>query len=249
MEIKNNPVGRLHDILREARAHGNGTRVGEVWRSVLNLPENDTGALLKGIAGVIQLHSEGKQAIVSGVPGDQNIFLAPFTRLEALFADFNLNAQWSSSRQILDEATLSALAFGNHYLEPIFRKSAINSDLISEFLDTLDSLLHQCLESDLPPPIKKLFRDSLEALRSVLLSYKISGPDGIQDEIDRIMGAMSRHTSEIRKHINEPSNGFMKATFDIIRDINDSVQFAESVTSLAGPAAVTILPLLNNFLS
>ncbi|MFJ2981174.1 MULTISPECIES: hypothetical protein [unclassified Pseudomonas] len=246
MEIKNNPVGRLHDVLREARGHKESAFVHEVWRVVLDAPLGDTGALLRRIADVIHLQEQAKQAIKEGIEGDQTIYLAPFQKIDQLFAKIDLSVRWTNSKLLLDDATLNALAFGNHVLEPKHGKFRLSSEQCIEFIEKLEHLLRDCISSTLPPELKKLFQKNLESLRQALISYKISGVQGLEDEVDRVIGALSRHSPQLRDQVDDNSKGFMKSVFELIANINETIQLTESAAKLSGPAIVTLLPFINN---
>ena len=243
MDIKNNPVGRLHEILCEANNHQPGERAQSVWAKVLDAPAGDVGALLKLLAGLIDLKDEAKQALMDGVDGDPSIFLAPFTKIDQIFHRIDLSAQWNNSKQYLDIATLNALAFGDHLLERKQAKLSLTAEQTFDFIEKLDGLLRQCINSNLPAGLKKLFRRNLESLRQALITYKISGAQAVEDEVDRMIGAMSRHSSEITDQTDEESKGFMKSVFELIGNINESIQLAETAAKLSGPAVIAFLPM------
>lgn len=246
MEIKNNPVGRLHDILREACAHKESATTQAVWEAVLDARPGDIGGLLRLIADFIHLQEQAKQALKEGVEGDPSIYLAPFKKIDQVFARIDLSVRWGSLKQHLDESTLSALAFGNHVLAAKHGQCKLNSEQAGEFIEKLDQLLRDCLSSKLPESLQKLFQKNLESLRQALISYKISGTQGLEDEIDRLIGAMSRHSAEIRDQVDETSKGLMKSVFEIIAGINESIQLTETAVKLTGPAVVALLPIIQS---
>ncbi|AJQ50986.1 MULTISPECIES: hypothetical protein [Pseudomonas] len=243
MEIKNNPVGRLHDILREASLRQDAEVTRSVWERVLDAPEGDAGTLLSRLADLVQLQREAKQALIDGVEGDPSIYLAPFEKIDLIFSRIDLSTRWDVSKQYLDNTTLSALAFGNHVLQVKYSNPQINNAQTSEFIEALDRLLHQCLNSELPTSLKQMFTSNLESLRQALIAYRISGTNGIEAEIDRIIGAMSRHSSTILDQKDEKSITFMRSVFELVSGINDSIQLAENAVRLSGPAVVALLPL------
>lgn len=243
MEIKNNPVGRLYDIYCEARGHNEASITQDVWVSVLGAPAGNVGELLRLIADVIRLQGEAKQALIDGVEGDPTIFLTPFEKLDQLFSRIQLSAQWVHSKQYLDDTTLSALAFGNHFLQNKYNKSPLTAYQASEFIKKLDELLRECLDSELPEPLMKLFQKNLESLRSALISYKILGIQGLEDEIDRTLGALSRHGTAIQQEANDTARGFMKSVFEAISNINESIQLTETTAKIATAATLALLPL------
>lgn len=246
MEIKNNPVGRLHDILCEARTYNQNAITQSVWEGVLESEPGDIGGLLRRIADVIHLQEQAKRALKEGVEGDPSIYLAPFTKLDQVFAKIDLSSRWSNSKAHLDEATLSALAFGNHVIEARNGKCSLTYEKTIDFVEKLDQLLWDCLNSPLPEPLKKLFHKNLESLRQALISYKISGAQALEDELDRLVGAMSRHSAEIRDQVDDTSKGFMKSVFEVIASINESIQLAETAAKLSGPAVLALLPIIQS---
>ncbi len=243
MDIKNNPVGRLHDILRDAYRHRDADVTQRVWESVLGTPVGDLGGLLKRLSDVISLKEQAKQALVDGIDGDQSLYLNPFLKIDQMFARLDLSGGWSNSRQFLDEATLNALAFGNHALTGKLGMRILTSEQAVDFIEKLDQLLRDCLDSNLPEALQKLFHNNLESLRQALISYKISGNQGLESELDRMIGSMSRHSSVLLDQKDEVSKGFMKSVFEIVGNINNSIQVAEATAKLAGPAVMALLPL------
>ncbi|WP_085721530.1 hypothetical protein [Pseudomonas sp. B22(2017)] len=246
MDIKNNPVGRLHDILREAYSFKNTEVTQHVWQAVLDAPADDLGGLLKLLSDLIVLNGQAKQAVIDGIQGDQTLYLAPFKKTDQMFARIDLSGGWNNSKQFLDETTLNALAFGNHALEAKHGKCKLSSEQTIDFIEKLDQLLRDCLDSDLPDSLKKLFHKNLESLRQALISYKISGVQGLEDEVDRLIGAMSRHSAEILDQADESSKGFMKSVFEVIGSINESIQLAETAMKLSGPAVIALLPIIQS---
>lgn len=243
MDIKNNPVGRLHDILREAYSFKNTEVTQHVWQSVLGAPTDDLGGLLKLLSDVIILNGQAKQAVIDGIQGDQTLYLAPFKKTDQMFSRIDLSSGWNHSKQFLDETTLNALAFGNHALEPNHGKCKLSSDQAVDFIEKLDQLLRDCLDSNLPDSLKKIFHKNLESLRQALITYKISGVQGLEDEVDRLIGAMSRHSAEIRDQEDDKSKGFMKSVFELVANLNECIQLAETAAKLSGPAVVAFLPM------
>jgi hypothetical protein len=181
MEIKNNPVGRLHDILFNAYNYRDADVTQRVWESVLDAPVGDAGVLLKRLSEVIALKDQAKQAIIDGIEGDQSLYLAPFPKIDQIFARVDLSSGWSNSKQFLNEATLNALAFGNHALSTKHGTCNLTSEQVIDFIEKLDHLLRDCLSSNLPEALQKLFQKNLESLRQALICYKISGAEGLQN--------------------------------------------------------------------
>lgn len=63
MDVKNNPAGRLYDILDAARHQNAGDTARKAWAAVFQIDPDDTGMLLKLLADVIDLVHETKSSI------------------------------------------------------------------------------------------------------------------------------------------------------------------------------------------
>ncbi|WP_407547352.1 hypothetical protein [Vibrio parahaemolyticus] len=57
MRVKSDAAGRLLDILTEAKSKSEKLRARQVWASVFNIPENDSGSLLLMLAELISERS------------------------------------------------------------------------------------------------------------------------------------------------------------------------------------------------
>lgn len=248
MEIKNNPTGRLLDILTVVKKRNDNVQTRAVWSSALGCESADTAALLNCIADLIRLVAEAKDATMRLVQGDQTIYLAPFPTIESMFSRLNLDNHWHTSKVHLDDKTMLGLQFGDHALTFHYGEKKFDDELITGFIRQLDELLQQCLDSGLSENLKKLFHRNLEALRHALMVFKISGASGLEDEIDRVTGSIFRHAEEIKASASDSANkDFTDKVFDMITKLNESVQMVQNVVALSGPATTGLAMLLQNF--
>lgn len=246
MEVKINPTGRLLDILVNVRTKPDALSARKVWAAAFDCEPSDTGAILGSLADLIKLLAEAKEATQRFVPGDLTIFLAPFPKIEAMLSRVHLDNTWQPSRAHLDDKTMSGLEFGDHMLTQFYGKNSLSGELIHDFITQLNELLQQCLSSDLPLELKKIFVKNLEALRHALMAYKISGANGLVDEIDRTAGSLFRYREEIQAASSEAqTKEFATKVFDIISKLNDSVQIVQNAAYLVGPVAGGIAMLLH----
>ena len=109
MKVKNNPAGRLHDLLRLAKQQGSKLPVRTVWAKVFDIEPADTGILLQMLADLITLVSETKISIERLDDVDHEIYLKPFAKIEKFFSQVNLDAAWEPWLKQLDEPTLYGL--------------------------------------------------------------------------------------------------------------------------------------------
>lgn len=234
MDIKNNPTGRLHGLMVLARTCADNQSSRKVWAQVFQCEPQDTSAILLGLAALINLVAQAKAATETHVIRNKELFLEPFPKLEAMLSKINLDVSWQSSRAFLDDRTISCLEFGDHELTQHFGTTALNADLISQFLKDLDQLIQQCVDADIPADLKKLFCKNLEDLRRALLAYRISGAAGLQEELDRVAGSFARHGQLIEQAVkDEEPRKLTTSVFDTVGRLNDSIQLIGSVAPYA----------------
>jgi len=247
MDTKNNPTGRLLDLMVMARTCADNQSARKVWAQVFECEPQDTGAILLGLAGLINLVAQARAATEAHVPRNKELFLEPFPKLEAMLSKINLDVSWQSSKVFLDDRTISCLEFGDHELAEHFGTTALNADLISQFLKDLDRLIQQCADADIPQDLKKLFCKNLEDLRRALLAYRISGAAGLQEEIDRVAGAFARHGHLIKKAMeDEEPKKLTSSVFKVVERLNDSIQLAGSAAPYVAILTAPYTHLLGN---
>ena len=243
MEVQNNPAGRLYDLLEAARQYPSEEKTKTVWANVLGVPENDTGALLKNIADLIDLVRKAKSSIVRLSDIDHKLYLKPFENIETLLCHLNFETHWENWRNRLDDFTLYGLQFGADRLARSSEFTPIKDDQLETLRTELDNLISHVLESQLPPDLKKLFLRNLEALRQAWATYRIRGIEGLEQEVERSCGSILLHKEQIR---SSPANsaerklweGFLK----LVDRLNKQVTLAKNAKGFGGA------PLVEHFM-
>lgn len=240
MDIQNNPAGRLYDLLDAARQYPSEEKTKTVWANVFGLPENDTGALLKNLADLIDLVHKAKSSIVRLSDVDHKLYLKPFENIEALLCHLNFETHWENWRNRLDDFTLYGLQFGADRLARSSGVTPIKDDQIEALRKELDDLISHVLEStQLPPDLKKLFLRNLEALRQAWSTYRIRGVEGLEQEVERSCGSILLHKEQIRSApANSAERKLWEGLLKFVDRLNKTVVLAKNTKGLAGPQLV-----------
>lgn len=241
MEVKNNPAGRLYDLLRTAQNQPSKESARNAWAKVFGTEPKDTSSLLKMLADLIVLVSQAKSSIERLEDVDHTLYLKPFKRLEDFFSQINLDAQWAHWQNLLDEPTLYGLQFAADRLSRNAGSTSISEKDLDSLRAELESLVTSVLEADLPQTLKTLFLRNLESVRHALLVYRIRGIDGLEEELERTVGALLLNKQLIPpKEDNSSSRKFWEKFFLIIDRINKAVTFGRATGELAGPTIQAI---------
>lgn len=241
MDQTHNPFQRLHDLLKVARGMPHNAITLDVWASVFHVSSSDIPALVRALGALVALIDEAKSAAERFIPGDRARFIAPLIKIEGLLKGQNLAAQWVKYGPHLDDGTMLALDFGIYAMSQYYPSSSPErSAQISELVERLNILLAECLESELPSELKRLFTKHLEALRTALLAFRVDGVEGLEDVIDSISGSVLRYRDPIKAEL-DAGNEFVKSFFEILGKANDVVSGYQTTVQIAGSTAVTML--------
>ncbi|MCP3791218.1 hypothetical protein [Pseudomonas sp. N2-11] len=240
----NNPTGRLLDLMTTAQTIHDNAVTSEAWAKIFQCDSSDTVGLFQALAKLLLLVEEARQATQEFIPGDKTIFLEPFAAVENMLRHPHMGSSWSSYKRNLTESVMQGLRFGSHALAFSYPEKSLDESQIKDLLTSLNELLEDCLKADLPQALKTLFAQNLESLRRALVTYRISGPLGLQDELDRISGAILRQQDFIKASAEDPeSYSFTNRFFELIGRVNDSVQIVQTGFALAAPLTLFLMQL------
>ncbi|ELN6908204.1 hypothetical protein [Vibrio parahaemolyticus] len=234
MRVKSDAAGRLLDILTEAKSKSEKLRTRQVWASVFNIPENDSGSLLLMLAELIRLSDQTKKQLTAIDDIDHQLFLKPFTNVERILSTLNLEAPWQPSKQLLDEVTIYGLNICSDKLSRVNQTTSLNDDDFDKIKSMLEQLTDEVLNSDLESPLQEIFIRNLEGLRQSLLLYKINGIDGIEQQIQLNIGTLMFNKENIKASNVGHSEGVITNYFGLLEFINKTLDTARQVDRLTG---------------
>lgn len=235
MEVKNNPAGRLYDILDSARRQNPKESARKAWAAVFQVEPGDTGAILQMLADLISLMGEARTSIQRLEDVDQGLHLRPFAKIQSLLSTINLDATWEHWRNQIDETTLYGLQFSSDKLSRVSGSTQISSDELAEIRATVDELVATVADSRLPTELKALLLRNLEAIRLSLTAYVVRGIDGIRAEVERSLGSILLHQEAISQTAPEDRK-VCDRFFKLVGRLGQLVSLAYTTKELAAPA-------------
>jgi len=245
LEVKNNPAGRLHDLLRVAQDQPANEPARKAWAVVFGVDVGDNAALLQMLADLIGLVSETKKSIERIEDVDHLIYLKPFRRIEEFLSQVNLEASWAQWKNQLDEPTLYGLQFAADKLSRVSGCTSIAEEDIDGIREELEQFVTSILQSDLPQGMKALFLRNLEAIRHALLAYRVRGVEGLEDELERAIGSLVLHKEEIPPEGDKSqTRTFWERFFTFVDRINKAVTLTHTANEIAGPMMQNISHIL-----
>lgn len=245
MEVKNNPAGRLYDLLQMAQKQSPKEPSRNAWAKVFDVNPQDTVLILQMMADLINLVIETKTSIKRLNDVDHEIYLKPFTKIERFLSQVSLDNPWEHWQRQIDETTLYGLQFAADKLSRINGSTTISEEDIDSIRNELEQFVNSVLKSDLPQGLKALFFRNLESIRHALLVYRIRGVDGLEDELERAIGSLMLNREKIPP-VGDKSQlrSFWERFFVFIDRINKAVTFTRGANEITSSSVQIISHLL-----
>lgn len=248
MEVKNNPAGRLHDLLQVAQRQPGKDKARNAWAKVFDIDSSDTALLLEMLADLIGLVSNTKASIERLENVEHALYLKPFKKLEKFFSQVNLDATWEHWQKQLDEPTLYGLQFAADQLSRSAGSTSISAEDIASLQEELENFVASVLESDIPQGLKALFLRNLESVRHALLVYRIRGVDGLEHELERAIGSLMLNRQQIPPDgDNSEQRKFWEWFFVVVERINKAVTLSRGLKELAEPTVKAISQFIDKY--
>lgn len=235
-EVKNNPAGRLYDILRQAQGKTEKEPARKVWAEVFGVDSKSTGDLLKMLADLIDLAHDAKNAIERLEGIDHSLYKKPFDRVERCLSKVNLDAPWKACKDELDETTLLGLQFCSDQLGRATGYASVPSPDFQEILADLSDLTVRVGDSTLPSNLRLLLVRNLEDVRASILAYKIKGLEGVEYEVERGLGSLLLRKEEIQlSQASEESRDVWCSYLVLLERLHKVVVVARDTKELVAP--------------
>ena len=245
VRVRNNPAGRLYDLIYAARQQPPSNTIRAVWAEVFGINPMDTILLLRSLADLIDLAAETKNALSRLPDVDVDLYLQPFASIEQLLSMMNIDRQWTEGINLIDKATLQGLQFGADKLSRVSGFTEIEQSDLDQLRESVEQLLNEILAAKLPEALTQLFVRNLETLRQALLGYRLRGVQGLEQEMERALGSMVMHYDQV-KACKEGSaeQKTWKSYAELLTRFNALVTAAKNIKELGVPAITYLLEKL-----
>lgn len=227
MVKRDNPAGRLHEILTQARNQGNMATI-LMWAKVLGAdPENKT-EIIRRISHLQELADDVKEKISKVAGLNTQLYLSRFPDIENVVKATNYDAAWDNYKPQLNEAAMLNLA---HCAEALSRydEDPIDETELTELLKSIDELSEKLRKSPVGESLKAVIIDLLETIRRSIGEYRIRGAEGMRRELTYCVGAfVQNHTLFKTEDAKEEIGMFGK----IMSKLNMLINFALKLKEL-----------------
>ncbi|MCR6850420.1 hypothetical protein [Bacillus sp. IBL03825] len=234
-----NPAIKLHILLSDAYTDckdlaSYNTSFKETWTKVFEIDPNDRTALLSSINSMFQLFLSTKEYIMQHNRLNNERNLKFLRNIENALSSMNFEGDMGHFKSFIDSETLTALSFIGEHMGFIYdlHESKIDAKEISDLINEINALVENITSSSLPEEVKALFFKNLDSIRHSLISYKISGIEGMKTALEQTIGSLFMN-NEIITPVAQDDN--VKGIFNIIDKMNTILSTGVAVKDLVGP--------------
>lgn len=218
-----NPAARLLSILSEGKKIAVSDPCKRSWAKLLETPEGN-GALLVSRIGKIMSLPHGIIDLTKELyPNQQPTWQHWLGQVNAAFSNQNLNGQWNSFIQHIDNHTITYLSMTKDLLESKLSIKQLDIQRLTELRETINGLINTVIQSDAEFPLKKYIIHHLRQILNSIDEYKITGALPILDSVESTIGHAYIDNS-YHYYLTSTDNG--KHILDILRTVADLVTIA-----------------------
>lgn len=187
MEIKkDNPAGRLYEILAKAKNQPPDNALKTVLTAALNA-SNDVD-FYKRLVHLKELVNEVKETVQNMENINKELYLSHYPQIEQLTQTSNLDIPWKNVIHLLGEPALINVAHIAEILPYNCRENLIEENVLNELIFEIEEVIKKVNDSSLIIELKRLIIDQLYIILNSIYSYKIRGVKGLRNALTTSLG-------------------------------------------------------------
>ncbi len=233
-----NPALKLHSLLEQAYSecvtYTTPPSFRVIWSEVFQIDSDDTSELIASLSSMFNLFQTTKGYITNHekLSTARNLYF--LSEIEKAIFHINLDGNMNNYMEHLNSETLTALYYIGENMNFVYslNESTINSEEINSLIKDVDTLLENIINSDLPEDVTALLIKNLNSIRESLISYKVSGIEGMKTALEQTIGSLFIN-NEIITPVAQDEH--VKGMFNIIDKMNTVLSTGVAVKDLVGP--------------
>lgn len=228
-----NPAARLLSLIKQGQQKNATENCRAVWKELLEV-DNNNSLLMSRLGKAMELPELIIKALVDGYPQQGNTWAHWESQVNAAFMSQNLNDQWATFRNLIDQHTVTYLQLASDLLQARSNTKLIADDALLVTREQLDAVYKEVLESSLPDEVKKYLIRNLRKLILSIDEYKLTGALPLLDAIETTIG----HAY------------FDKEYKDFLRDTALGKRFLDTLGAMANVVTVAVgIPQLSQVIA
>ncbi|HEX8459097.1 MAG TPA: hypothetical protein VF656_17520 [Pyrinomonadaceae bacterium] len=234
----NNPAGRLHTLLQEAKKKEGNNNGYHLWATVFDISQNPDEPMpdevlvevIHRVVQMIDLISDAERTLKTIPDIDTTLYLEPYSRIRKVLRIDNLPL--GNYREHLKQITngdmallaIGAVEISKHQDEPI-----IEEQVLDKFLEEIDALFKEVRTSSINDKLKRFILEQLELIRRAVHEYQIGGIERLRKALAMSLGELILHKDLIEESKDQEE---VRKYGNIVNHLFSVVSFAADMTQV-----------------
>ncbi len=227
-----NPAGRLFLILYEAkdRAGKKGEAAHSIWAELLKAAPGSTELYSR----LVDLNSLLDDAIyrVQKAGRETDAYKTHFGSLRQAISPAMHNAAWENVHGHITDGGLMSLSACSEVLSILDPDGEVPADKLGELQKKVEELINAFVESEEETEFVEFALRQLNRIRDAVLQYRIRGPEGLVEALERLIGSMVG-SEDILANAKKTETDSYKAYGEVVSLFNKTIQFVEKFSPYA----------------
>lgn len=194
-----NPAGRLENVMQQLLSHNRNVATRSALQAVLNV--HDDAALVHGMGKILQLPDQACD-LIKQVESDDWYLSWHGPIKQALAATLNVDQALSNVLQHYSKAEVVSLGAASRLLDRIPIDESLLEEVTRQAQDLHDEILNN---TEFPETFKRFLLKQVDRIIRAIREYRITGPEGIDEALDAVLGSLYRNSGLIEKSFSESS--------------------------------------------
>ncbi len=186
--IFDNPAERLLEILESGRFIRVNMNCRTAWCEVLELDDPSESQLMSRLGKVMDLPSQALMLLESIDEHDDEAHQYWVKKVSNGFMQQNLNANWDSFINHIDQHSISYLKLCSRLLKAHSNIEGLNNEKLAEIKNQLIELIDEVQQNELDLELKRYLVRSLQRIIASIDEYFISGIVPVMENIESTIG-------------------------------------------------------------
>ena len=236
MDEQISPAKKLHTIFKQIADHGQdsyipGLPMSDVWINALNIPQSRLhDSLLETMDLIFRLEGLLRQNNVAR----RDAHLERLQRVKRTIIRLN-SIPWGDFRGEFGDDFVALLELLDDDATDLWGDAPLSDGDLEVLQSEVERLIHDVVESQLSDGLKRVVLDGLEAVRDAIMQYRVGGPEGLRQALDRNAALVAPYRTEFEEMREDDHSGLWDRWYDLFCRMDGLVSRGLKIKQLAQP--------------
>ena len=243
MDEQISPARKLHDIFQQIADLGRSSftpasPMSDVWIKALNIPQ---GRLHDSLLETMDLIFRLERLLRQNNVARRDAHLERLQRVKRAIIRLN-SIPWGDFRGEFGDDFVALLELLDNDATDLWGDAPLSDGDLEVLQSEVERLIHDVVESQLSDGLKRIVLDGLEAVRDAIMQYRVGGPEGLRQALDRNTALVARYRTEFEEMREDDHSGLWDRWYDLFFRMDGLVSRGLKIKQLAQSSINMLMP-------